>query len=261
MNDKKIDNIEVSIIMPTYNSQEYIVDAIDSIIKQEFQKWELVITDDCSKDSTWSILTKYASMDSRIRIYRLDQNSGAAVARNNSVKYSKAKILAFIDSDDLWYSNKLSEQFSFMRNTDAPISFTSYGLIDRYGLKQRQKIRVSGQVSYKDYLKNTIIGMSTAMINTDITGPISFENIRTRQDTLLWIRLLKRGHVALAIEDELAAYRMRNDSISANKILAVKQVWNVYHNYADLNVLQTTYYMTYYLTNAIWKRIKPSVFS
>ncbi len=257
MNDKKIDKIEVSIIMPAYNSEEFIASAIDSIVNQEFQKWELIITDDCSNDSTWSILNSYAGKDNRIRIYRLKHNSGAGVARNNSIKYSTTKMLAFIDSDDIWYPSKLIEQLSFMQSTNASISFTSYGLIDRFGLKQKQRIQVAGQVNYKNYLKNTIIGMSTAMINTEITGPITFENIRTRQDTLLWIKLLKRGHVARAIEKELVAYRMRMDSISANKILAVKQVWNVYHNYAALSIPQTFYYMIFYLTNAIWKRIRP----
>ena len=208
----------ISIVLPTYNSEKYISNTIKSIINQDYRNWELIITDDCSTDNTYDIINEYSKRDLRIKLFKLKKNSGAAIARNNSLRNCLSKYIAFIDSDDTWIKEKLRLQINFMQKNNIPISFTSYKLIDEYGKYLNKTINAIKKINYDGYLKNTIIGMSTSMINTSITGPIEFKDIRTRQDTYLWITLLKKGFIAYGIESDLANYRVRKNSISSNKI-------------------------------------------
>lgn len=255
MIELKPKNELISIVLPTYNSSKYISITIESILSQDYLDWELIITDDCSTDNTLSILEEFALKDRRIKIYKLKVNSGAAAARNNSLKYCNSKFICFIDSDDSWNYNKLTYQLNFMKKTSSPISFTSYKLINEMGEDLNRIIKTKKRVNYSSYLKNTIIGMSTSMVNTSITGPILFKNIRTRQDTYLWITLLRRGFIAYGIEKSLASYRVRNDSISSNKIKAAKQVWRLYYDFEDLGFIKSSYYFCFYIFNAIKKRL------
>ena len=101
----------VSIITPCYNCSNFIENTIQSILLQSYQNWELLITDDCSSDQSWKILNKYAKQDPRIKLFKLNKNSGAGVARNNSIKNAKGRFISFCDSDDQWKLEKLEKQF------------------------------------------------------------------------------------------------------------------------------------------------------
>ncbi len=247
-------NSLVSIITPSYNSEKYIGETIKSVLNQSYKNWELIIVDDCSKDYSREIIVKFSEQYPNIKYVLLEKNSGAAEARNVALKLAKGRFIAFLDSDDLWAPMKLEKQIYFMLKDNLPISFTSYDLIDETGLKMNNTINSIEFLDYKGYLKNTIIGMSTSMIDTSLVDRFEFLNLRTRQDTYLWITLLKRGHKAFGIEEVLAYYRVRNDSISANKIKAVRRVWYLYYNLENLGFVKSTYYFTHYIFNAIKKR-------
>jgi teichuronic acid biosynthesis glycosyltransferase TuaG len=251
---EKKNNELISIVLPSYNSSKYISITIDSVLNQEYSNWELIITDDCSTDNTLEILNEYAQKENRIKIYKLEINSGAAMARNNCLKYCDSKFIAFIDSDDSWHKEKLGVQVAFMQKNNFPISFTSYKLVDESGEDLNRTIPVKISVDYDSYLKNTIIGMCTSMVNTNITGPLQFKNIRTRQDTYLWITLLKKGFKAYGLDTVLASYRVRSNSISSNKFKAVKQVWKLYYEFENLGFFKASYYLVFYIFNAIKKR-------
>ena len=244
----------VSIISPSFNSSKYVSDTIESVIAQTYKHWELIIVDDASNDNSVSIIEKYSKEDSRIKLVKLTINGGAAKARNAGLRIAKGRYIAFIDSDDVWLPKKLTEQLIFMQKHKAPISFTSYGVYNEILDTEFYSISVPNTIDYKGYLKNTIIGMSTTIIDKNIVGDFSFYNIRTRQDTYLWITLLKKGFIAYGINNKLAKYRIRPDSISANKIKAVKQVWFLYHKLEKFNILKTLYYISFYGYNAIKKR-------
>lgn len=254
MIELKPKNELISIVLPTYNSSKYISITIESILSQDYLDWELIITDDCSTDNTLSILNQYAKNDTRIRVHKLKVNSGAAIARNHSLKYCNSKYVAFIDSDDTWNKEKLGLQLAFMQKNNYPISFTSYKLVNESGGDLKRIIRVKKKVNYDSYLKNTIIGMSTSMINTSLTGPLQFKNIRTRQDTYLWITLLKKGFNAYGLDKILVSYRVRDDSISSNKFKAVRQVWKLYFEFEKLGLIKSVYYLIFYIFNALKKR-------
>lgn len=244
----------VSIITPSYNSEKFISQTINSILNQTYSNWELIITDDCSTDNTLSILEEYAKKDGRIKIYKLKVNAGAALARNNSLKYCNSNYVTFIDSDDSWDKEKLFLQLAFMQKNNYPISFTSYRLLNESGEELNRIVPVKKEINYNSYLKNTIIGMSTSMVNTNLTGPLKFKDIRTRHDAYLWITLLKKGFNAYGLDKTLASYRVRQDSISSNKFKAVKQVWRLYFEFEKLGLIKSVYCLIFYMFNAFKKR-------
>lgn len=124
----------VSIIMPSYNAALFIKDAIDSVLAQSYTNWELLITDDNSKDNSTQIIEEYAKKDSRIKLYALNKNVGAAEARNNSIKNAKGRFIAFLDSDDVWESNKLDKQLSFMIENGYAFTMTNYRIMSEKGV-------------------------------------------------------------------------------------------------------------------------------
>lgn len=105
----------VSIIMPTYNCADFIGESIKSVLYQTYKNWELIISDDCSKDNTEDIVNEFIKIDNRIKYYKLKENSGAAIARNLAVDKAKGEFIAFLDSDDLWTNDKLEKQINWMK--------------------------------------------------------------------------------------------------------------------------------------------------
>lgn len=246
----------VSVITPTFNSQAFIAETIESVRQQIYENWEMILVDDASGDDTVGVIKSFAEKDPRIRFFVNEINSGAAVTRNKALENARGRFIAFLDSDDLWYPEKLAFQINFMTKNNYPISFTSYALVQEDSTPTEKVIHSVPELDYKAHLKNTIIGMSTAMIDTDIVGTgFSFVNIRTRQDCYLWITLLKAGHKAYGIDKILAAYRMRSGSISSNKIKGARRVWYLYYDLEKLGFFKSLYYFSFYAFNAIKKRV------
>lgn len=105
----------ISIITPTYNCGKFIGETIETVLNQTYKNWEMIIVDDESKDNTEEVVSTYK--DPRIKYIRLTENSGAAIARTRAMQEAKGKYMAFLDSDDLWKSNKLEAQIKFMKKT------------------------------------------------------------------------------------------------------------------------------------------------
>ena len=147
----------VSIITPTYNSEKYITETIESIQAQTYTNWELLITDDCSTDQTIDIIKSYQKNDNRIRLFLLDKNQGAGVARNNSIKEANGRYIAFCDSDDQWKKNKLELQLTFIKNNKLLFSYTDYDVVseDNQFVK---RIKCPYRMTYSKLLKNNYVG-------------------------------------------------------------------------------------------------------
>lgn len=253
----KIDfmNDLVSIITPTYNSAKYIEFTIDSVIKQTYRNWEMIIVDDNSLDETVEIIQKHIHFDDRIKLIELDKNYGPAIARNKAIENAKGKFISFLDSDDIWMPSKLEKQVNFLKKNNYPICFTTYELIDKNNHRLNKVLHAVRCLDLHNYLKDTRIGFSTSMINKEIVGKFEMMNIRTRQDGQLWIFLMKRGFKAYGIDEILCQYRVHKDSISANKIKATINIWKLYYKIEKLGLFKSCYYFSHYLTNAIKKRI------
>ncbi len=242
----------VSVIMPSYNSASFISNSIESILNQTYLNWELLITDDCSKDNTFEILNEYNKKDSRIKTFRLDKNFGAGVARNNSIKNAKGQFIAFCDSDDSWLPDKLEKQINFMISNDYDFTYTDYTIIS----DSKEKIGVfksPAKMNYSKMLNNDYIGCLTVVYNASKLGKQMMPSIRKRQDWALWLELLKKTSYAYNVGEELAIYTKRDDSISANKIKLLKYIWSVYRDLERLPLHKSLYFMLFYPINYFLK--------
>jgi glycosyltransferase involved in cell wall biosynthesis len=245
-------NILVSIVMPLFNSSGFVSRAIDSVFAQTYQGWELIIIDDCSNDGSYEIADKYAKKDKRVKLIRLAENKGSAVTRNFGIENAKGRFIAFLDSDDMWVPQKLEKQIKFMNNKGAVLSYTAYQKIDEQG-NPGGVVHVPLRVSYTDTLKSNRIGCSTAIYDAEKLGKLYMPDIRRRQDQGLWLKILKKGYAAYGIDEPLTFYRVRQDSISGNKIKTLKDQWRIYREIEQLSLLKSIYYFMHYAYNGFKK--------
>lgn len=221
------DNRLVSIITPSFNCADYIGQTIESILAQTYPEWELLVTDDCSTDNSRDIIRGYADCDKRIRLFELDKNSGAGVARNNSIKEAKGRYIAFCDSDDRWYPDKLQKQLAFMAEKDCAFSYTSYMTCDENG--ENQGIVVCRRrETLSSMQRDDKIGCLTAMYDTEKVGKVYMPELRKRQDWALKLKVLLKCRFALGMKEPLAIYRERRQSLSRKKTDLVKYNLLVY---------------------------------
>ena len=246
----------VSVITPTYNSEIFIRQTIESVLNQTYLNLELIIVDDCSIDNTVSIVEEFQQLDSRVKLFELDANSGAAIARNYALEKAQGRYIAFLDSDDLWDCDKLEKQIHFMTSRNIGFSFTSYRIIKENGDKTGQVISAPSTISYSQLLGNTIIGCLTVVIDKKIIGDFRMPLIRAGQDTATWLSILKKGNIAYGYSQELSSYRIVDGSISSNKLKALKRTWNIYRNIEKLSLINSMFYFSCYVKNALLKRFK-----
>lgn len=247
----------VSIVVPVYNAVRFMDDTIQTVLNQTYQNWELLLVDDCSSDDSVQIIKKYQKKDERIKLFKLSENSGAAIARNTGIDKAKGRYLAFLDADDLWVKNKLELQVAFMQEKNAAFSFTGYEFADENGKPNGKKVHVPQTITYKQALKNTTIWTSTVMLDTHILekDTIHMPLIKRGQDTATWWKILKTIDFARGIDVNLAYYRRSSSSLSANKMKALKRTWLIYRKAEEMKPYAAFYYFTFYVFNATRRRI------
>ena len=245
----------ISIITPYYNSSKFIDECVNSVLLQSYSNWELLIVDDFSDDNSKELLLNLEKKDKRIRVIFLDINAGAANARNVAILKAKGRYIAFLDSDDSWQSQKLDRQISFMKQNDIAFSFTSYQSISENGSDVIGIFVVPYKLTYNDYLKNTIIGCLTVVIDREKVGYFEMPNIRSSHDMALWLLIMKRGFDAYGLNENLASYRIVLGSNSSSKLAAAKDVWRVYRQLEKLSFFYSIWCFLNYAFNAIIKRI------
>lgn len=247
----------VSIIMPCYNSQKYISASIKSVLAQSMSEWELLIINDASTDNTKRIIEKYSKKDQRIRVFHLKENSSAAVARNVGIEHAKYKYIAFLDSDDLWFKEKLSRQIDIMEKKAMPFSFSSYFIINHEGeiIELRKAPEV---VTYNGLLNSgNQIGCLTVIYNKDIFTNYRFnENIRIHEDYKMWLDMFENLGIAYAIDEPLAMYRVHPGSKNLNKFRSLKWNWVLWRNYQKLSFLTSLLISTRWIINKIIQKYK-----
>ncbi len=197
--------------MPSYNTARFIADSISSVFCQTYTNWELIIVDDCSNDDTDSIVASFK--DDRIKYFKNEKNSGAAVSRNRALREAKGKWIAFLDSDDLWYPEKLEKQISFMKNNGYNFSYTNYVKI--YEDSTPMGILYTGpkKVTKTGMFNYCWPGCLTVMYNAEAVGLIQIEDIKKNNDYAMWLEIVQRTNCYL-LDEVLAQYRHRAESIS-----------------------------------------------
>lgn len=202
----------VSIIMPSYNTGRFISETIESVLAQSYSNWELIIVDDCSTDNTDEVIEDYIS-DDRIKYIKNDKNSGAAISRNRALREAKGKWIAFLDSDDLWESQKLEKQITFMENYKYRFSYTNYIEIDEDSIFNGKCVTGPKRITKHGMYNYCWMGCLTVMYDSEAIGLVQIEDIKKNNDYAMWLKISKKANCYL-LDETLARYRKRSGSIS-----------------------------------------------
>jgi glycosyltransferase involved in cell wall biosynthesis len=237
----------VSIIIPTYNTEKFIGDTLQSVQNQTYQNWEMILVDDASTDRTVSVIEEFAKNDSRIKLFKLEKNSGNGFARNIAVEKAVGKYIAYLDADDLWFSNKLEKQIGFLKANNIHFSFSFYDCIDEEGNSLNRRVEAPINLTYDELFFCNYVGNLTAIYDADYFGKIILEATQKRQDWRLWLTILKQIQFTKPVPEPLAFYRIRKDSISSSKFKLIKHNFGVYREFHGFNFVFSVLLMVRFL--------------
>ena len=226
----------VSIITPCYNGEKYIAETIDSVLKQTYTKWEMIIIDDGSTDNSLEVIGKYIEKDSRIQLIR-QANSGSAVARNNGIRRCSGQYIALLDADDLWDATFLEKQISYMKKNNALCVSCSYRRIDESSREILYPLIVKPVISYKDMTIMNRIGCLSGLYDTSKYGKIYLkEELRSiRDDYAYWLDIVKLEGFAVGNPEVLASYRVLSNSTTGKKVKLIGKQYKFYRDYLKQN--------------------------
>lgn len=245
-----------SIVMPCYNSGTFIRQAIESVRNQTFEDWELLVVDDGSTDDSADIIKGMEQMDGRIKYLKTNAPSGSPIVpRNIGVKNTLGRYIAFLDSDDAWLPNKLERQMKmFEQYEDMAICFSNYEKMTEQGERNNRIIKAPSISTYKQLLLSNVIGCLTAVYDTGKVGKVFFQN-HSHEDYILWLDILKRGYVARNTNTVEALYRVRENSVSSNKLKTLSWQWDIYRNVEKIGLFRSSYYFLNYAYRAFKKAL------
>lgn len=237
----------VSVIMPTYNCGKYIAESIESVLQQTITDWELQIVDDCSTDNTKEVVAPYIEKYPNIHYYCLPKNGGPAVARTEALRRASGKYVAFLDSDDLWMPEKLEKQIEFMEKTGSVFSCTAYEQIDEQGNSLHIACIPPKRTDYKKMVRlSNPIGNLSVMYDQSELGIYEVPDIKKRNDFALWLKILNKTPYCVGMEDVLAQYRIRSNSISSNKLSQAKYHWELYRKIEKMHIIDAVLAMLFW---------------
>ena len=228
----------VSVIMPAYNAEKYIGEAISSVLSQTYGNWELFVLDDCATDRTAEIAAGFARSDPRIRLLRNPQNMGVAATRNRGAALAGGEWIALLDSDDIWHSDKLEKQLERAWESGADIVYCPYSLVRESG-EHVSDFFVPETTAYDAMLKNSVLSCSTVLLHRSILLSHRFTTKHYHEDYIFWLEILKAGYRAVSCRDILADYRIVKGSRSDNKLKSAKNRWLVYREIEKLSLMRS----------------------
>lgn len=242
--------------MPCYNSGTYIRQAINSVKGQTYRDWELLVVDDGSTDNSADIIKGMEQTDGRIKYLKTNAPSGSPIVpRNIGVKNALGRYIAFLDSDDAWLPNKLERQMKmFEQYEDMAICFSNYEKMTEQGERNNRIIKAPSVTTYKQLLLGNVIGCLTAVYDTEKVGKVFFQN-HSHEDYILWLDILKRGYVARNTNTVEALYRVRENSVSSNKLKTLCWQWDIYRNVEKIGLFRSSYYFFNYAYRAFKKAL------
>ncbi|MDE6518734.1 MAG: glycosyltransferase [Acetatifactor sp.] len=248
----------VSIIVPVYNAEKYIVETIEHVVAQTYRDWELLLVVDGCGDASAQVIRAYqeAQGEKRLRVLIREENAGAARARNEGLQKASGRYIAYVDADDLWMPEKLELQMQYMKEKQAAFVFTGYEFADEQGVGTGRVVHVPSRLTYRQALKNTTIFTSTVMFDTRRIPKEELEmpDIKS-EDTALWWKVLRQGYTAYGLDRNLVLYRRPQRSLSSNKLEAIRRIWNLYRKAEGLSVPYSMYNFCFWAGRAVVRRI------
>ena len=248
----------ISVIVPVYNVENYIVETMECVEAQTYENWELLLVEDGSSDGTAERILRHVEEkgEPRIRLIRQPSNMGAAMARNTGLAEAGGRYIAYLDADDLWAPEKLEKEIHFLQEKAAAFVFTGYEFADQQGRGTGRVVHVPGTLSYKQALSNTTIFTSTVMFDTERIPKEELVMPRMKsEDTALWFRVLRSGHTAYGLDENLVKYRRAGRTLSSNKLEAVRRIWNLYRRWEGLGLCESAYHFCFWAVRAVKRRI------
>ena len=248
----------VSIIVPVYNVEKYIVETIQCVEAQTYPNWELLLVEDGSSDGTMERIQEYlkGNDDVRIRLICQSSNGGAARARNRGVREAGGRYIAYLDADDLWVPEKLEKEICFLKEKEAAFVFTGYEFANEDGSGTGKVVHVPETLNYGQALSNTTIFTTTVMFDTEkIDKQLLEMPVIKSEDTALWFRVLRSGYTAYGLDENLVKYRRAGKTLSSNKLEALRRIWNLYRRAEGLNLFRSAWHFCFWAVRAVKRRV------
>lgn len=242
----------VSIIVPAYKAAAYIDRTIESVVAQTYPHWEMLVADDCSPDGTRDAVAAWSRREPRVRLIALERNGGPAAARNAALQRASGRWIAFLDSDDMWLPAKLERCLAHAQANRAALVYTGYRRVSHDGSRVGDYIGVPPMLTYRRLLGNTAIATSTVLIDRSLAGEVRMTPV-FYDDFVCWLSILKRGHVAHGLDEDLMRYRVLAQSVSRKKGRSAREVWKTYRQVEQLGLLAASWYFLRYALNALRK--------
>lgn len=242
--------VDVSVIIPTYNSGKYIEKAVNSAKIQKYVK-EVIVVDDASTDDTREVLNNYIE-NNKITYIRNKINLGVAESRNVGVRKAKGKYIAFLDSDDWWAEDKLERQMQFMISNGYSLCGTSRKLVNELGEDLSRIIHVEKVIGYNELLHHNSLVCSSVVVLRELAIQVPMEYEELHEDYLAWLRMVKRCKYAYGLDEPLVYYRMTYNGKSRNKLKSAKMTFTVYRK-LGYSRIQSCIYLVSHLANGIKK--------
>ncbi|MDE6405134.1 MAG: glycosyltransferase [Lachnospiraceae bacterium] len=269
----------VSIIVPVYRAAAYIADTIGMVFSQTYGGWELLLVDDCSGDGSVEAIEKMLSAyehhpaeacfenigrmeeylcgeEKKVFLICKNKNEGAAAARNTGMDLAHGQYIAFLDADDIWVSDKLEKQLSFMGEKRAGFAFSAYEFGDESARPTGKVVHVPETLDYKKALSRTVIFTTTVVLDRKMIPDALMRMPEVEsEDTAAWWQIMRAGYTAFGLDEVLAVYRRPAESLSSNKLKAVRRIWNLYRRQEKLSVLSSAFYFVFWAYRATMRRI------
>jgi len=243
----------ISIIIPFYKKKKYINQTINSIIKQSYKNFELILIYDDPDKSDLKYVKKTLKKIKRKKIIINNDNIGAGLSRNLGILKAKGKYISFIDSDDIWKKDKLKNQLLFMLDNNIEFCFTSYSIINKKNVIIKF-IKAKKNIEYKDLIKSCDIGLSTVMLKKKLLKNIKFPKIKTKEDYVLWLKLSKKNIKMMGFDQKLVLWRKLDNSLSSSVFQRVHDAFYVYNTHLNFNFIKSIYFIFLMSLNFFRKR-------
>lgn len=239
--------------MPVYNASGTIRDTVDSVLRQTYPNYELIIIEDCSKDDSLSIARSYERTDPRIRVIENPDNRGVAFSRNTGIQAADGDYIAFLDSDDIWLENKLERQVDLLEKTKAQFACASYDFIDEANRPLLHPHLVPDVIDFQTILKENIVLCSTVCAEAALLKEHPFQSNYLHEDYVLWLELFRMPIRIVTDRQVLTHYRLIKGSRSYNKLRAAASRWRIYRDYLGMNVPGSLFCFIQYFINGVKK--------
>ena len=232
--------IPVTVIMPYFKKKTFFKEAYYSALSQGIKNLEIIVIYDDEDHSDISYIRKIINNRNNTILIINKKNFGAGISRNLGIKKAKGKYVAFLDCDDIWNKNKIKYQINFMKKNNLDISYTSYSVIDKSG-DTLYSVKIKNEMTYKDFLRSCDIGLTTVVMKKSIFDNFNFNNIKTKEDYLLWLQLSKSNYKFIGIKKILSSWRVNKNSLSNNIIQKISDSFRIYYKFEKQNFLKTIF--------------------